>query len=310
MANPYAGEYGQLAGAQVTYVTKSGTNQFHGNAQYWWNGRLMNANDWFNNSGINGVAPRPFSNDNQYAASIGGPIIKDKTFFFVDFEGLRFVIPSVQSTTIPTTAFANAVLANIKNVQPNEAQAYQTMFNLYANAPGAASAQPIANSTACSTLSLPGFNPATQACDARFQAAPSALASEWFLSGRVDQRLGDKDSAFYRYKLDHGTQPTSLDPISSKFDAISNQPSWDNQFQETHIFNSAMTNSFNATFSHYVAQFQQNYQEASSTFPDRIITSGTVDFTGFNPITRFPKAAISPSIRSSTISVCSRGNTV
>jgi hypothetical protein len=289
IANPYAGEYGQLAGAQVTYVTKSGSNQFHGNAQYWWNGRIMNANDWFNNSSIYGYSPRPFSNDNQYASSLGGPVRKDKTFFFVNFEGLRFVLPSVKSTTIPTSAFANAVLNNVKNTEPAEVSAYQTLFNLYQNAPGAGSAQPIANSQACSTLSLPGFDPTTQACDARFQAAPSALASEWFLTGRVDQRISDKDSAFYRYKLDHGTQPTELDPISSKFDAISKQPSWDNQFQETHIFSSTATNSFNATFSHYVAQFQQNYQLASSTFPYGIVTNGAVDFTGFNLIQDFPQ---------------------
>jgi hypothetical protein len=289
IANPYAGEYGQLVGAQVTYVTKSGSNQFHGNAQYWWNGRFLNANDWFNNSSIYGYTPRPFANDNQYATSLGGPVIKDKTFFFVNFEGLRFVLPSVVSATIPTTAFANAVLNNVKNTQPAEVGAYQSMFNLYAHAPGAGNAQPIANSQACSTLTLPGFNPSTQACDARFEATPTALASEFFLSGRVDQRLGDKDSAFYRYKLDHGTQPSYLDPISAKFDAISKQPSWDNQFQETHIFSPTATNSFNATLSHYVAQFQQNYAEASSTFPDRIVTSGTVDFTGFNPISSFPQ---------------------
>ncbi len=289
IANPYAGEYGQLVGAQVTYVTKSGSNQFHGNAQYWWNGRFLNANDWFNNSSIYGYSPRPFANDNQYAASLGGPVVKDKTFFFVNFEGLRFVLPDVQSTTIPTAAFANAVLNNVKNTQPAEVSAYQTMFNLYANAPGAGNAQPIANSQACATLSLPGFNPSTQACDARFEAAPSALASEWFLSGRVDQRLGQKDSAFYRYKLDHGTQPSYLDPISSKFDAISHQPTWDNQLQETHIFSPNATNSFNATLSHYVAQFQQDYQLADSTFPYRIVTYGAVDFTGFNPITTYPQ---------------------
>src|SRR6202041_1497017 len=48
ITNPYSGQYGQLAGAQVTYVTKSGTNQYHGNAMYWWNGRYQNANNWIN----------------------------------------------------------------------------------------------------------------------------------------------------------------------------------------------------------------------------------------------------------------------
>src|SRR4029077_11361660 len=54
---PYAGQYGQLMGAQVSYVTKSGTNEFHGNAQYWWNGRFLNANNWFNNAS---GSPRAF----------------------------------------------------------------------------------------------------------------------------------------------------------------------------------------------------------------------------------------------------------
>ena len=48
MTNPYSAQYGQFMGAQVSYITKSGTNEFHGNAQYWWNGRYLNANNWFN----------------------------------------------------------------------------------------------------------------------------------------------------------------------------------------------------------------------------------------------------------------------
>src|ERR1019366_7187381 len=92
IANPYGGQYGQLAGAQVSYTTKSGTNQFHGNVIYSWNGRAMNSNDWFNNA--EGAA-KPFSNANQWAGRVGGPIRKDKTFFFFDTEGLRFTLPNV-----------------------------------------------------------------------------------------------------------------------------------------------------------------------------------------------------------------------
>ncbi len=91
VTNAYSGQYGQQAGAQVSYVTKSGTNQFHGNAEYWWTGRAMDANDYFNN--LSGT-PRPFANNNQWAASLGGPIKKDKLFFFVDTEGIRYIVPS------------------------------------------------------------------------------------------------------------------------------------------------------------------------------------------------------------------------
>lgn len=286
IANPYGGQYGQLAGAQVSYVTKSGTNEFHGNAQYLWNGRLMNANNWFNNATD---TPRAFANANQWAASVGGPIFKDKTFFFVDTEGLRFVLPNVDSVTIPTPAFSSAVLANVQAKQPNEAAAYKTMLGLWAGAPGAANAAPIPNSSFCNSVVLPGYNPATTACAARFQATPSALGSEWILAAKVDQKIGAKDNASFRYKGDHGTQPTSLDPISANFDAISKQPSYDFQAQDTHIFGPRSTNQFTASLSHYIAQFQQDPALVQSTFPYQVVTSGAVPFTGFNSQGSFPQ---------------------
>src|SRR6185369_5718529 len=73
--NGYTAQYGRQAGAQVNAFTKSGTNQYHGNALYWWNGRALNANDWFQN---NTGTERSFANNNQWAASLGGPIVKNK----------------------------------------------------------------------------------------------------------------------------------------------------------------------------------------------------------------------------------------
>lgn len=286
IANPYAGQYGQLSGAQVSYVTRSGSNQFHGNLGYYWNGRALNANDWFNNFYGD---PRPFSNANQWAAAVGGPIRKDKTFFFLNNEGMRFVLPVVSTVTIPTQDFASAVLNNVKTLQPNESSTYQTMMNLWLNAPGAASAQPIANSSYCNSLTLPGFNPKTQNCATRFNTSPTALASEWILSGRVDQKIGEKDNAFFRYKSDHGTQPTHVDPISPAFNAISHQPSWDTQLNETHVFGPRATNQFLATLSYYYTLFQQDHNAAYSAFPYDVIDSGAVPFTGINDMRNFPQ---------------------
>jgi len=286
IANPYGGQYGQLAGAQVTYVTMSGTNQFHGNAAYWWNGRAMNSNDWFNN--YYGVE-KPFSNANQWAARIGGPIRKDKTFFFADTEGLRFILPNVFSNEVPTPVFSSAVLANVTAKQPNEAAAYKTMLGLWDNAPGIGAAVTIPNPSACSTLSLAGFNPSTQRCAEIFESSANALGSEYIVAFKIDQRIGNNDNAFFRYKLDHGVQPTTLDPISANFDAISNQPAYDMQVSETHIFGARSTNDFKAAFSHYVAQFAQNPQLVASTFPYEVTSSGTVPWTQFNPQASFPQ---------------------
>ena len=298
ITNPYGGQYGQLAGAQVTYVTKSGTNKFHGNAQYWWNGRYMNANDWMNN---NAGAPRPFSNANQWAASVGGPIIKNKTFFFVDYEGMRFILPNDPGLNTPTPQFAAAVMSNISNpaspnYQPNEIATYQKMFDLWAGAKGSNLAVPTTPSGTdfCSGLAFPsvvtGFTPGVTPCEQTFRGSTSALGKEYILGFRVDQKLTNSDNMFFRYKLDHGTQPTTLDAINSNFDALSPQPSYDLQAQETHIFGANTTNAFTATASHYVAQFAQNPALVASTFPTSIITSGgSVNFSSFNGAYQFPQ---------------------
>jgi hypothetical protein len=82
--NGYTGQYGRQAGANVNYITNSGTNAFHGNASWANNGRALNANGWFNNAT---GTPRPFQISNAWADSLGGPILKNKLFFFFDNEG-------------------------------------------------------------------------------------------------------------------------------------------------------------------------------------------------------------------------------
>src|SRR5262249_41871961 len=145
----YSGQFGNAAGGSVNYVTKSGGNAFHGNAQYYWNGTVLNANDWFNQAFGN---PRPLSIANQSAGSLGGPIRKDKLFFFFDTEGLRLVIPQVLFTLIPTPEFEAATIANIDSeldsngrlrFGPGSAteQFYRKIFDLYDNTPGAARAK-------------------------------------------------------------------------------------------------------------------------------------------------------------------------
>lgn len=89
---------GQGNGAtQVTFVTPSGSNQFKGNVRYFNRNNVTSANTWFNNR--NGVA-RPFLNQNQYGASFGGPIVKDKFFFYADYEATRLKQQAPSTRTI------------------------------------------------------------------------------------------------------------------------------------------------------------------------------------------------------------------
>ncbi len=266
-SNAYSGQYGQQAGAQINYVTKSGTNQFHGNVQYQWTGRALDANDWFNNKT---GTPRPFANNNEYAASLGGPVIKDKLFFFVDYEGIRYIVPSSEPVFVPTPTYITQTLANLTATAPNEVALYTQLFNLYTNAKGYNGTNNIAGS--CGEA-LPMLNHAFTAdnCFSTYQATPALPGTEWILPFRLDYVLSHKDQIYFRARVDHGTQATLADPFNPGLNAASYQPAYDGQFGWTHIFGPTLTNQFNADLTHYQAIFTQTNP---SVFPFSIISTG------------------------------------
>ncbi|HUA16023.1 MAG TPA: carboxypeptidase regulatory-like domain-containing protein [Verrucomicrobiae bacterium] len=245
--NGYSGEYGSMAGANVNFVTKSGGNKFHGNAEYFWNGRVLNANDWFNN---NAGVPRAFDNANQWAVSVGGPIVKNKTFFFVDNEGLRLLIPTAQPVNIPSPQFQAATLAAIPS---SETPFYNQIFGIYNNAPGAKTAANNLPGGGCDgSVTLAGGAP----CALEFQSNINNLTTEWLLTTRIDQNIGTRDRAFVHFRTDHGLQASITDPLSSVLNAQSVQPQYEGQIQENHQVGSNAVNQFIVAGSWYSAVFQ------------------------------------------------------
>jgi Carboxypeptidase regulatory-like domain/TonB dependent receptor len=97
----FAPEYGRTPGAQVSVITRSGTNTFHGTAFEYFRNDKLDANDWFANA--NGLA-RPELRQNDFGGVLGGPIVKDKLFFFGSYEGLRVRQPQVADTYVPSLA--------------------------------------------------------------------------------------------------------------------------------------------------------------------------------------------------------------
>jgi hypothetical protein len=239
--NGYSGNYGRLVGSNVNYVSKSGTNSFHGNAIYDWNGSSLNANDYFNN--LHSTS-KPFDNVNQWAASIGGPIFRDKTFFFVNNEGLRIVLPTTSAVNIPSPQFEAATLANLATVSPGSIPFYNQIFSLYNNAAGASRAQNILPNGGCGTFVLPGGGP----CALQFQGVPGNFTGEWLLAFRIDQIISQKDQLFLHIFTDHGIQATTTDLINPAFDQSSPQPEWQGQLNETHTFGSRAVNQAIAAF--------------------------------------------------------------
>jgi Carboxypeptidase regulatory-like domain/TonB-dependent Receptor Plug Domain/TonB dependent receptor len=261
VTNGYTAQYGRMAGVQMDSVTKSGSNQFHGNANYFYNGTVLNANDWFNPSTN---TPRPFAVNNQWSASFGGPIIKNKTFFFVDTEGLRYTLPSTQKVLLPTTAFETAVLNNLTaNGRGAEIPFYNQMFSLYNNAPGYANYSPVTTATdplqGCADLTtLPGFGAGGQPCALVDHASGTNHNKEWLLAARVDQNIGTRDKLFGRVHIDRGSQPTGTDLINpALFNTLSVQPEDDGQLNETHVFSNNIVNQLVASGMWYSAVFTE-----------------------------------------------------
>jgi hypothetical protein len=274
----YSGQFGGAAGGNINYITKSGSKEFHGNAQYYWNGRALNANDWFNKESGN---PRPFDVANQWAGSLGGPIKKDKLFFFFDSEGMRLVLPDLSSVVIPSPQFETATIANIDTAVnsagllrfgPNSATDtfYRKIFSLYNAAPGANHAStggqdPTSDPTGCTGfMGLPEGVP----CALNFLSSRSRPSSDTLTAGRFDWNAGKNDRAFLRIQYETGSGAFFTDPISPLFDADYIAPTWQGQLLETHTFGSSAASQFLAAGSYLSRIFEvKDPSQALSAFP-------------------------------------------
>jgi hypothetical protein len=107
----FAPEFGRTPGGQISIVTRSGTNQFHGTVFDYLRNDLFDANNWFNTS-VTPALPKARERQNDFGGTFSGPILKDRTFFFFSYEGLRLRLPQTALTFVPdVTARMNAVPA-------------------------------------------------------------------------------------------------------------------------------------------------------------------------------------------------------
>ncbi|MHB1022009.1 MAG: TonB-dependent receptor [Acidobacteriaceae bacterium] len=242
VSNAYGAQYGGLGGSQVNEISRSGGNQFHGDAIWWWNGSVMNANDYFNNQT---GTKRPRSNANQWAGDISGPIVKDKTFFFFNTEGLRVIIPVRGTVYAPSPAYMSATLAS---VAPSDQPFFKNLFSVYTKSPNYATATP----------DLQDPNAVSYASNS------SNFAHEWLMSGRVDQKLTSADDLFVHFKIDKGVQPTFTSLLDPIFNTQSPQPSYEGQLNENHVFSPNIINQFVFAAVYYRAIFTNINQAAAN----------------------------------------------
>jgi hypothetical protein len=279
----YAVDQGRYGASQVNYVTKSGSNQFHGNLYELWNGSRFNAANFFTNATPGNHKPR--STVNHFGGSVGGPIIHDKLFFFFDSEWVRIALPIVTAATVPTPAFQNYVLqqlplggtdsatGSIYQPSPKSVPFYQKMFSLYGNTSG----------TPLAVLGCPfdvgGVAPAIgndgNGCANRQSVSHSSDDHEQVQTVRIDYNISEKNTTWFRFQTDTGVQTAFTDPINPLFNAVSPQPLYSFAAGYTHVFSQNLVNYFNPAFSWYGSLFgPSDFQKTLSAFPIVLQGSG------------------------------------
>jgi hypothetical protein len=276
----YSADYGKTSGGVVNAITRSGTNQIHGSAYEFLRNSKLDAKNYFDlpscttsTASVPGsCGPIPSFKRNQFGGALGGPVRKDGTFFFVDFEGIRqdlgittvATVPSEVSRTgklfnpyDPTTQTCSAgVLTSDQacqvTVDPNAAK----YFTFYPHAP--ASAQIAGSDTA------------------QYSFAGQQVVNENFLTTRIDHNFSGKDSIFGTYMYDK-TPYSSPDGLNNvEFQTLTAR-----QFlsiEETHIFSPSFANSIRIGGNHEAVN---NNQSAKAINADAALTTLGVGGTAF-----------------------------
>ncbi len=202
----YTADTGGSAGGQVSLISKTGTNAFHGSVFDYLR------NNYFDARGpIKSAKKIPVFQLNQFGGSLGGPIIKDRTFFFANYEGFRQQLGGVPQTGfVPSQAFRNQVAA----AQPSLA----FIVNAYP-----------AGQAHTSDVNVDSFT----------GEVPSPN-SENAGTVRVDHRFNESDSGYARYNIDDGVSTSALNALAQGITVTSRVQNF--VLEETHIFNPHLIN--------------------------------------------------------------------
>ena len=223
----YSAEYGQNAGAVVNVITKSGTNNFHGDVFEFLRNAVFNARNFFapltTKSATGAIVPtkdmgRDQLKRNQFGGTIGGPIIHDKTFFFAGFQATRLRnLGDVRTSTVPSQADITAFKAGGGAIDP-------TVANLLPLLP----VQPTNESVAFARPDHQDF---------------------YDLLGRIDHAFSQKDRLSVRYDYNYFTKAAVFVPTNILTYADGSKITNQNYLiHETHVFRSTLINDFRFSY--------------------------------------------------------------
>jgi len=260
-SSDYSAEFGRSGGAQINVIIKSGTNQFHGGLFEFLRNRNLDAKNFFDQpyctpASVPGTCgPIPPLDRDQFGGTFGGPIRKDKTFFFVSYESLRLRQATTREATVPSQTQLASIQSLLQGVGLAPNPAGQAILNLY---PAANVGTDLANSNT-------------------YVASPVIRNTENLGLVKVDQHVGPNDTVSAHWSIFDQDQFNPYDPVN----AFTNLPGYgsytlnDGQnggISWTHIFTSAAINEFRLGYNRMQAgAYQQSYGHNISAelgFPD------------------------------------------
>ena len=265
LTSNYTSEYGRTSGGVVNAITRSGTNQFHGAAYEFLRNNALDAATFFDNA--NGIQKPPFKR-NQFGVTAGGPIRKDKMFIFGDYEGIRQSKGITIPITVPSNAARNGTLCSVPDDPANPCTPTPIPSTPVPGVVDASVKQYLPFWPISSTI-----QPGTNGDISSFAFAAQQAVTENFFTIRVDNKFSDRDSLAATYLGD-------ITPYSSPdgLDAVLLNTRTNRQIgilEETHVFNSAVANSFRIGYSR-----------------DAVLNN--VGLTAINPLAKDPNLAAIP----------------
>jgi hypothetical protein len=251
LGHTYGAEYGKRAGAQVTIVTTSGTNQLRGSAFEYLRNNALDTRNFFDVANAPNPTPVPQFQRNQFGGALGGPIRRDKMFLFGNYEGFREQLGVSQYGYVPS-------LQVRQGLWPNAAGQYVPAPNLEPRMLPFFRYWPEPNGPEQLVNGLPGGT-------ARYSANPKRSVQEDFGLGRYDYYLSSKDSVNGNFTVDKGNRSNPQDPT---FLVAQETNLYTLSTQATHIFSPTLVNV--ANFGYSSARAQQKAPPVTP-FPDGLL---------------------------------------
>lgn len=237
ITNQFLPEYGRAAGSVVNIVTKGGTNQFHGSGFWFYNGNKLNARSNLDKAA--GFTAAPFRIEHQYGGTVGGPVIKDRTFFFGSVQ--RWTTRLLGSGSIINGAPTEEGRRALESIAAGRPTVRALLENLPAGTPNGISRTVTADGR---TLTIPLGN---------LSGAAAGRFDDWQYSARIDHRFSDKHSLMGRYMVDDSTSSGTGQATPAGLTNVSPQMSKSVIVALTSSLRPTILNDFRVSYNRFVA---------------------------------------------------------